>query len=113
MYRGPMATENRKIDVSLSTALRTLRESAGYSQRQLAVRLDVDPSYLSHLEHGRREPSLAFLRSFAKEVSAPAALLLIAAFTSDLEAEDRELYRPILRQLLDLSQFRELAPSDE
>lgn len=108
-----MATENRTIDVSLSTALRALRESAGYSQRQLAARLDVDPSYLSHLESGRREPSLTFLRCFAKEVTAPAALLLLIAFASESDAEDREVYDPIVRQLLNLARFRELANSGE
>lgn len=86
--------------------IRELRESSGFSQRELARRLDVDASYLSHLEAGRRDPSLSFLRRLGNEVSAPLALLLGSALLDGLPEDQRKLYEPILQQLVELSKTR-------
>lgn len=52
--------------------LRHTRESRGWSQCSLASKMDVDPSWVSHFECGRRLPSLELLEQIciALEVSA-------------------------------------------
>lgn len=40
--------------MNMGSFLRGLRESRGLSQRELASRLGVDPTYLCHLERGRK-----------------------------------------------------------
>lgn len=40
--------------MAMGVFLRELRESRGLSQRQLASLLDIDPTYLCHLEKGRK-----------------------------------------------------------
>lgn len=45
----------------LGSNLAWARWNAKLTGREVARRLDIDPSYLSHIEHGRRTPSLALL----------------------------------------------------
>lgn len=92
----------------LGNVIRELREASGLSQRELARRLQVDGSYLSHLEAGRRDPSLSFLRRLAQEVSAPLALLLGTSLLQGLSERERSLYEPVLQQLVELSKSRQL-----
>lgn len=40
--------------IVLGRALRALRDSAGVTQEQLAVRLTMDATYISRIERGRR-----------------------------------------------------------
>jgi transcriptional regulator with XRE-family HTH domain len=57
-------TPNTKTDKTVSTspadlvvlgqALRVLRERAGITQARLATVLQMDPTYVSRIEHGRR-----------------------------------------------------------
>ena len=93
---------------SLGDAIEELRESAGLSQRELAERLDVDPSYLSHLEAGRREPSLKLLRRLSRAVSAPLALFLAEALLPEVPEDERDAYQDVLDALLELSKSRQL-----
>ncbi|UAJ80715.1 helix-turn-helix transcriptional regulator [Leifsonia sp. ZF2019] len=53
------------------TALRVLRQTLGISARDLAVRVGIDPSFLSRLEHGARQPSAPVLRRLATGLGVP------------------------------------------
>jgi transcriptional regulator with XRE-family HTH domain len=70
-YSQEMATE-------LSKLLRGLREERGESLRAAAGRLDVDPSYLSRLERGKKPPSAQFLARAATLYSIPEEMLALA-----------------------------------
>ena len=50
----------------MKKTLARARAQAGLTQAELAKKIGVDPTYISHLEHGRREPSLTTLRAWAK-----------------------------------------------
>lgn len=46
--------------------LKQIRKKLGVTQTELAALLDMDRSYLSQIENGKREPSLKLLRTFER-----------------------------------------------
>jgi transcriptional regulator with XRE-family HTH domain len=56
--------------------LRRLRTARGWTQARVARRVGVSVPYLSMLERGVREPSLAVLRRLARVLGVPTAALL-------------------------------------
>ena len=57
--------------IRFGKTIRKLRAEHGLKQRELAARLSVTPTYLSHLEHDRVEPSIRLLKQIAKELITP------------------------------------------
>ena len=47
------------------TLIRKLREQTGITQRELASRMDVSPSWISTIESGKSQPSFASLQKIA------------------------------------------------
>ena len=47
--------------------IKALRKALGLTQREWAVRLKVDVSYISRMERGLRKPSLSMLRKLRRE----------------------------------------------
>src|SRR6185437_9543942 len=64
---------------SFGARLLEMRETAGLTLRQLAVALEVDHTYLSHLESGRRVPSDQFLQRLADYFSEDLDVLRLQA----------------------------------
>lgn len=93
--------------MSLGEFIIELRESAELSQRKMAERLGVDPSYLSRLERGKREPSIAFLRKLASETSTPLALLIALSLVDEIPEAQRGSYEEILGKLNELAKTRQ------
>ncbi len=60
----------------IGAAIREHREYAGLSGRELARRAEVDQSYVSLIETGRRLPSLEMLYTVASVLGVRAAALL-------------------------------------
>jgi transcriptional regulator with XRE-family HTH domain len=52
--RATAASTSADDLVALGQALRVLRERAGITQARLAIVLQMDPTYVSRIEHGRR-----------------------------------------------------------
>lgn len=84
------------------------RVDSRYSLRQLALRLGIEPSYLSKVERGEvAPPSESTIVSMARELGEnPDVLLALAGkVSSDLQAVIRsrpELFAEILRELKDM-----------
>ncbi|MEJ0044851.1 MAG: helix-turn-helix transcriptional regulator [Rhodospirillales bacterium] len=55
-------------------------------QRELAARLNVVPSYLSEIEHGKKQPTLQLLESYAEEFKMPLSSIM---FFSEHMSEGR------------------------
>lgn len=55
--------------------VRELRESAGLLQRDLAGRADIDSTYLSGVENGRRNPTLDVIVAIAQALDVPVTRL--------------------------------------
>lgn len=58
-------------------------KAASLSQEQLAERVNINPSFLAHLESGSKKPSLDTLLGIAEALDAPPALLLPGAEALD------------------------------
>jgi transcriptional regulator with XRE-family HTH domain len=57
------------MSTHLADTLRRLRHERGLTQPELAELASVQPSYVSHLERGRRSPSLSVARRLAAALS--------------------------------------------
>lgn len=56
--------------------VRRLREARGWSQEQLAFESSLHRTYISGVERGVRNPTVAVLAEIAKALGVPAAFLL-------------------------------------
>jgi transcriptional regulator with XRE-family HTH domain len=63
----------------LNEALRLIRVFHDRSQKDLATRLQIAPSYLSEIEGGKKEPTLQLLRKYAEEFKIPMSSILFFA----------------------------------
>lgn len=60
----------------LATRLRTLRQTRGLTQAQLAAKAGISREYLARLETARQDPTLSTLEKLAKAFRVTAADLL-------------------------------------
>ena len=77
-YNGPVCireSETQNELSSLGARLRALRTDRGWTLDELAQRADLSKSYLSRLEDGDRQPSIAALLSLAQAHRLPLASL--------------------------------------
>jgi len=84
---------------ALGEFIRSQREQAELSLRELAERTDVSNPYLSQLERGLHEPSMRVLKAISRGLNVPIdALLARAGLLSDEDDADRlgETERAIL-----------------
>ena len=97
------------MSTELGSYLRACREALksrnkAFSLRQVAQRIEVEPSYLSKVERGREVPSELKLRRLADELGLnPDVLLALAGkVSSDLQQVSRkrpELFAQVIRDL--------------
>lgn len=71
--------------IGLSKAIRQLRMKIHLSQEALGHRADIHPTWISHIESGRVNPTWGNVRRIAKGLEVP--LPLLAALAEDLEAK--------------------------
>ncbi|HWT90247.1 MAG TPA: helix-turn-helix transcriptional regulator [Solirubrobacterales bacterium] len=78
--------------IGLSKAIRQLRLEDHLSQEALGLRADIHPTWISHLESGRVNPTWGNVRRIAKGLRVP--LPELAALAEDLELEYETAPRP-------------------
>lgn len=82
-------------------AIRVVRVARRIAQKTLAERTELNPSYVSLLESGRRTPSTEAIESIAKALDVPVGLfLLLAAEPHDLKGLPDEQARDLSGLLL-------------
>jgi len=67
-------------------ALRLARALSGLQQQQLAEKAEIDSSYISLIEQGKRTPSVKFIHKLSKAIGIPPYLFTFLA----MESEDTE-----------------------
>lgn len=109
-FLSDSTVEERSIDdniangaiMNYATGLRRAREQAGLSKRKLASLAQFDPSYITHLESGKRKPSLDALEAIAGSLGIPmSVLLLMCADKKDLRGIGPVRVRQLVERLLD------------
>jgi transcriptional regulator with XRE-family HTH domain len=100
---------------TLGSTIRQLRRSAGLTQRELAQRLGVDSTHVSHLEADRKDPSLQLIRDLASTLDIPPGLLLAVSLSTGLSIEQQKIYAPILERLISIAKGHgtDNSPDDE
>ena len=63
----------------LNEALRLIRIFHDITQRDMAARLQIVPSYLSEIEGGKKEPTMQLLRRYSDEFKIPMSSILFFA----------------------------------
>lgn len=70
-----MKTKNTTC-ISFGSFVRHLRETAGFSQEELADRANVHRTYIGGIERGERNPTLITIHKIAEALGVPCARLL-------------------------------------
>lgn len=70
----------------LNQALRMIRVFHDMSQKDLAARLEIAPSYLSEIEAGKKEPTLTLLRKYSEHFRIPMSSIMF--FSEHMEDGD-------------------------
>jgi transcriptional regulator with XRE-family HTH domain len=83
----PVADAWRAQLAALGGAIRTQRQLAKLSLRDLAALTDISNAYLSQVERGMHEPSVRVLRAISQALSLPADALLREAGLMDTPAD--------------------------
>jgi transcriptional regulator with XRE-family HTH domain len=71
------AQSRRRVAVAFGGILRDARDGSGLSQEELAEGAEVDRTYPSLLERGRRQPTLCVLLSLAAALEIEPGLLVM------------------------------------
>lgn len=69
--------------IGLGKAIRALRQEAQLSQEALGHRAEIHPTWISHIESGRINPTWGNVRRIAKGLKVP--LSQLAALAEELE----------------------------
>ena len=71
--------------VGLGKAIRELRAEGGFSQEALGERAEIHPTWISHIESGRINPTWGNVRRIARGLGIPLARL--AQLAEDYEGQ--------------------------
>ena len=71
--------------IGLSKAIRQIRKEIPLSQEALGLRADIHPTWISHIESGRVNPTWGNVRRIAGGLRVP--LHVLAELAENLEAE--------------------------
>lgn len=66
-------------EIMVNEALRLIRVFHDVTQRDMAARLQIVPSYLSEIESGKKEPTMLLLRKYSDEFKIPMSSILFFA----------------------------------
>jgi transcriptional regulator with XRE-family HTH domain len=92
------------VRTPLGRRLKHLRRLRGYTQEQLAERIDINPKYLSSIERGAENPTLDLLGRLAQGLQVE----LYELFQEELDAAQAERLRRKLRGLIAEARAEEL-----
>lgn len=79
--------------LNFGNAIKAYRTKEGLTQEALAKKLGIEPTYLSALERGRKDPSVALLKKTAKVLGVAPEVIVWDAIDvdADMNAQDRKI----------------------
>jgi transcriptional regulator with XRE-family HTH domain len=84
--------------VTLGNAIKVVRTATGMKQRDVAAKVGVTANYMSLVEGGKREPSIAFLNRLAKVLGTPVGIFFLWQEMGDNETDAKRIDK--IRDLL-------------
>jgi transcriptional regulator with XRE-family HTH domain len=81
----PLMPRRDDPQLGLGTAIKTLRHERKLSQETLGNEADIHPTWISHIESGRINPTWGNIRRIARGLGVP--LEQLAALAEELERE--------------------------
>lgn len=94
--------------------IKLFRVAAELKQKDIAEALEVTVNYVSMVERGKREPTLRYLRSFAKLANIPTSVLLWEPHPVDeREAGSQELHSRLAALMAEYSASMSVRPVGE
>jgi len=85
----------------LGPRLKELRLKTGLSLREVARQLNVSPSFVSQIENGKSQPSVATLYSFAKLLKVPIDTLFELNWDGSVTSESKAQVEQVSRNTFD------------
>lgn len=90
--------------MNVGKALRTVRAAKGLSQKDVATLASLDPSYVSLIETGRRNPTLNMVETLARALGVPLYLFIVlGSDEQELQGITPEQASILGRQILDVA----------
>lgn len=89
----------------LNDALRMIRIFHDVSQKDMAIRLQIAPSYLSEIESGKKDATLPLLQKYAEEFSIPMSSIMFFSEHMENAAPTNSLKRSVSSKVLALLNF--------
>ena len=84
--------------MTLGNAIKVVRTATGMKQRDVAAKVGVTANYMSLVEGGKREPSIAFLNRLAKALGIPVGIFFLWQEMGDNETNSKRIDK--IRDLL-------------
>lgn len=99
---------NKQEDLRIGQIIKILRTAIGLRQKDLADKVGIQPHYLSLVEAGKRQPSLAVLRKIANELDVPVSLLFWQAeqYPEGISLENESRWRNLHSLLVEMERHR-------
>lgn len=89
--------------MNYSKAIKISRVARGLSQKELAKLINVDASYISRIEKGKREPSTETLKLLSSKLEIPFVLFtFLGAENKDLKGISDDIKAQLGKQFIEL-----------
>jgi XRE family transcriptional regulator, regulator of sulfur utilization len=86
----PVSNRNPRLAKAFGEVVRELRTAQGVAQEQLALRAEVDRSYLGRLERGEKQPSLDILFRLASALGEEPSVLVQMISKQDAKSNSKK-----------------------
>lgn len=82
--------------MNLGNAIKEQRKLLGFSQGDLAMKIDMTQSYLSLIEKNKKEPNLSVLKKISEALTIPLPILFFKSIEiSDIKDEKKFIFESL------------------
>ncbi len=89
--------------MKLGSTIKETRQRRKISQTKLATLCDITPSYLSLIEHNKKDPGFTLLKKIATHLDMPVPLILLMSIEKEDIPEEKSKYMEDIKSSIDPS----------
>ncbi len=90
--------------MEIGQAIKTIRKSKGFKQKDLSERCEITQTYLSLIEHGKRNPNINLIEKISAILGVPVPVIYFQSLTeNDVENSKKDVFRivsPTINELI-------------